>query len=370
MYKEIGSDFWLNRYDELENKEISLDFLQLNISDVAFISTGRSAISFVLEHIKISEDKKVVLLPPFTCHTVIEPFINAGYKVFYYSIDRNLKCSRESFLEDIERYQPSVVLVHGYFGFDNLSSIKDVILDIRKSGVIVIEDITQTMYSKFEHIKADYYVCSFRKWTALPDGGCAISINKPFTYKPVKVNKNLQEAKLKAFHAKYLYIYKDIGNKNEFLKMFRAAEQILCDQHDLFAMSDVSKKIQGNLKIDFIRERRRDNFQVLSKGLASISFIEPVFNNLPEDVVPLYFPVYVKHNRNELQKYLAENNIYAPIVWPKPIQCEGLVTSETNWIYDHILSIPCDQRYGSDDMRRIVQNIIDFNIKFLESTRE
>lgn len=370
MYKEIGSDFWLNRYDELENKEISLDFLQLNISDVAFISTGRSAISFVLEHIKISEDKKVVLLPPFTCHTVIEPFINAGYKVFYYSIDRNLKCSRESFLEDIERYQPSVVLVHGYFGFDTLSSIKDVILDIRKAGIIVIEDITQTMYSEFVHTKSDYYVCSFRKWAALPDGGCAISTNKSFSYKPDKVDKNLQEAKMKAFHAKYLYMCKDIGNKDEFLKMFKDAEQILCNQQDIFAMSDVSKMIQGNLQIDFLRERRRENFQILCRGLTGINFIELIFNYLPKDVVPLYFPVYVKHNRKILQKYLAENNIYAPIVWPKPIQCECLVTRETNWIYDHILSIPCDQRYSSDDMKKIVEKIIDFDVNFIESTGE
>jgi hypothetical protein len=116
IYKEIGSNFWLNRCDELKTKEISLDFLQLNIRDVAFLSTGRSAISFVLEYIELPVHKKVALLPPFTCHTVIEPFINAGYKVFYYRIDKNLTCSRQYFLEDIEKYQPSVVLVHGYFG--------------------------------------------------------------------------------------------------------------------------------------------------------------------------------------------------------------------------------------------------------------
>lgn len=370
MYKEIGSNFWLNRYNELEFRELSTDFLQIDISDIAFLSTGRSAISFVLEHIKLPEDKKVALLPLFTCHTVIEPFINAGYKLFYYNIDKDLYCSRESFLEEIGKYQPSVVLIHGYFGFNTLLSIKDVITAIRESGIIVIEDITQTMYSKFEHTKADYYISSFRKWTALPDGGFAASTNKLFSYKPNNIDKILQESKLDAFHAKYLYICKGIGNKDRFLNMFKDAEQLLCEQKDIFAMSNVSKIIQANLKIDILQKKRRENFRILSEGLTDTSLIEPVFKDLPEDVVPLYFPIYVKDNRREVQRFLAKNNIYAPIIWPKPIQCEDGVTESVDWIYDHILSIPCDQRYGIEDMKRIVNRIMEFEKKFVKTSKK
>ena len=370
MHKEIGSNFWLNRYDKLESKEISLDFLQLNIVDIAFLSTGRSAISFVLNHIELPEDKKIALLPQFTCHTVIEPFIKAGYKVFYYSIDKDLHCDKESFLKDIEKYQPSVVLVHGYFGFNTLLPIKDIITDIRESGIIVIEDITQTMYSKIEHTEADYYIASFRKWAALPDGGFAASTNKRFSYKPDKIDEKLQEAKLEAFHAKYLYICKDNGNKEEFLNMLKNAEQILSEQKEIFTMGNVSKMIQGNLEIDILRYRRRENFQYLFEGVADTSLIEPVFKDLPEDVVPLYFPIYVKCDRRTLQSFLAENNIYAPVIWPKPIQCKNNITESVDWIYDHILSIPCDQRYGIEDMKRIVEKIIEFDKKFMEVSKE
>ncbi len=120
------------------------------------------------------------------------------------------------------------------------------------------------MYSKFKHLIADYYICSFRKWTALPDGGCAISTKTPFSYKPVNQDSKLQDAKLEAFHAKYLYISKGVGYKNKFLKKFREAEQILSEQNAVFGMSMISKKLQANLNIDFIRDKRRKilNFYV------------------------------------------------------------------------------------------------------------
>ncbi len=370
MQKEIGSSFWLDRYYQWETQEINLDFLQLPICDVAFLSTGRSAISFVLKHIGLPKDNKVALLPPFTCHTVLQPFIDAGYKVHCYDIDKDLTCNRDAFAEAIFEYQPSVVLVHGYFGFDTLHSIKELIKGIGQSGITMIEDITQTMYSEYEHTQSDYYVASFRKWAALPDGACAISTNKPFTWKPHKVDASLEDAKLRAFHAKHLYMYKNIGNKEEFLRMFREAEDILCSQESIFAMSPVSRAVQGNLDIDLLRRKRKHNYDVLAHTIEDVGFLRPVFSTLPKDVTPLYFPVYVERDREGIQRYLAKNDIYAPIVWPKPIRCEGAISETVDWIYRHILSIPCDQRYDIDDMERIIDTLIQYDDRSVQSNRK
>lgn len=363
MYKEIGSNFWLNRNKDSEDKQVNLNHLQINTADIAFLSTGRGSIAFVLDHIKLPENKKVALLPPFTCHTVIEPFINAGYKVFYYRVNRDLSCNKKSFLKDIEKIKPAVVLVHGYFGFNTLSLIKDAILEIKEKGIVVIEDITQTIYSKFEYSQADYYVCSFRKWTALPDGGCAISSKEPFKYKPVEIDIKLQEAKLEAFHAKHLYINEDTGIKDDFLRKFYDAEQILCEQKSIYAMSRISKKLQGNLDINLLRVKRRKNYSILLEKLQDSNSVKPVFRELPDEVTPLYFVVYARCNRKELQNYLAKNDIYAPVVWPKPYQCNNAVNEEADWIYQHILAIPCDQRYDIDDMKRITTTLNDFEFK-------
>ena len=57
--------------------------------------------------------------------------------------------------------------------------------------------------------------------------------------------------------------------------------------------------------------------------------------------------------REDLQKYLAQNDIYCPIIWKKSHNIEKC-SLETQKIYDHILCFPIDQRYDYDDMQRIV----------------
>ena len=360
MYNEIGSNFWLNRHEQLDDTQINLDFLDIKMKDIAYLSTGRSAISFVLDNIEVLRDEKKALLPPFTCHTVIQPFINAGYKISFYRINKDLSIDKKDFLENVKVYQPSVILVHGYFGFNTLGQINDIIQEIRDLGTIIIEDITQTLYSQFNHISADYYICSFRKWTALPDGGCAISTNDLFSYKPTNVDYRLEESKLNAFHSKYLYMDINIGEKNNFLKLFYDAEQILNKQESIYAMGDVSKKLQSNLDIGELRKSRQRNYSILNESLTNSRIVEPVFPELLEEVTPLYFPIYVKCDRKAFQTYLAENKIYAPIIWPKSDLCNNSINLEVDWIYRNILSIPCDQRYSMEDMERVVEIINNY----------
>lgn len=357
MYKEIGSDFWLNKFDSLTEEKICLDFLKIKTMDTVFLSSGRSAISFVLKNIEVQDKRKVALLPPFTCHTVIEPFINAGYTVYYYRIDKSLSFTSDSLLEDIEKLRPTVILLHSYFGFNTVSSATEVIKKIKNEQITIIEDITQNLYSGFSHLNADYFIWSFRKWTALPDGGSAVSTGQEFSFLPEEIDLKLSEMKTEAFHAKYLYMTENSGEKSEFLKLLKEAEQALDAQQSIYAMSKTSQRIQAGLDIDSLVKKRRENFLTLSAGLSHSKLIEPVFSSLDENVTPLYFPVYVNKNRYEFQRHLIEKNIFAPIVWPKPIFDEGEICEDAQWVYEHILSIPCDQRYGKDEMEYIMESI-------------
>lgn len=354
MHREIGSNFWIDRYKSLPEEEIILDYLGIPIKDVAFLSTGRSAISYVLEHIESKTRNLVALLPQFTCYTVIEPFLAAGYEVYYYEVNKQLECNITDLQKSVERYGPSVILFHGYFGFNTLSNLKDVVANIRDNGVVVIEDVTQTLYSEFEHLCADYYIASLRKWGPLPDGGFAISAEDTFKSKPQEIDIALQEAKMQALHAKHLYMTEHCGEKTHFLELFRKAEAILSGQQGYYAISDFSSKVQANLDLVFLRKRRRANFETLLQATSDISVLESVFYTLPEQVTPLFFPVYIiGSDRRSAQDFLAKHDIYCPVIWPKPRYCENVVSETVDWIYDHILAIPCDQRYGNDDMERV-----------------
>lgn len=360
MLSEIGSNFWLNPDQELTNKSIGTpEQFCCKGSDYVWLSTGRSAINFVINSIESRKPrlKKVAVLPSFTCDTVFEPFLRNGFKVYYYPIENDLTTSSDNILKTVIEHDASIVLFHRYFGFNTLDGQINRMCEIlRDLGKWTIEDCTQCLYSDIPRSNSDFYVGSIRKWTGTPDGGFAVCRNGSFNGKPSMSDTALEQAKIKAFYAKYRYLYENLGTKAEMLKLYCDAENILNNQDGYFNISETSAKVQANLDIDKLVKMRTTNFIILRKSLKGP--VIPLFSLINYNCVPLYFPILVE-NRTVLQKHLAENSIYAPVVWPKdeqqPKQCEG-----AEYAYQHLLCIPIDQRYDAGDMNRIVTVINDF----------
>ena len=90
MLSEIGSNFWLKPSFQYKNTSLGTP-KQFNClgNDYVWLSTGRSAIGYVIKTIELRKPnlKKVAVLPSFTCDTVFEPFLKAGYDVFYYPVE-------------------------------------------------------------------------------------------------------------------------------------------------------------------------------------------------------------------------------------------------------------------------------------------
>lgn len=360
MLREIGSNFWLNPNETLVGTPLGTP-VQFNCKgeDYAWVSTGRSAIRYVIHTIekRCPTVKRVVVLPSFTCDTVFEPFLKAGYEVFYYPVKMNLTTMSEAIRQVVEEHDASIVLFHHYFGFGTFDSQINCFCDeMRRMGKFTIEDCTQCLYSDFERANADFTIGSIRKWTGTPDGGFAVCRDGFFESKPQKTDKQLETAKVKASYAKYRYLFENTGNKSEMLAMYRYAEDILDGQTDFFAISDTSSIIQANLNIDNLKRKRRDNFNVLSTCLKAP--IRPLFPLINGPEVPLYFPILVK-DRASLQMHLVQNDIYAPIVWPKS-ELQPEVDKGAENAYQHLLCIPVDQRYDADDMNRIADVINNF----------
>ncbi len=362
MFKEIGGNFWL-KPEQLEEREYAdLDFRYVNDNEVVvYTSSGRGAISLILDQIKITSG---VLLPLYTCESVIMPFIKKGYDVHFYDIDTNLSVNEQSFMECVNNYKPSVVLLHAYFGFDTLRSLRPKYQWLREKGIIIIEDITHSLFSNFEKSGADYYLASLRKWFALPDGGIAITIRnkiKVTTFAIFATHKKLVNLNIKAIRLKYEYAKSlDIHLKTEYRKLFYSTEELLNTDCGFYAMSPISKAILCQIDFANLSAARRSNYAYLLNHLTQQSCVKPVLNDYPADVVPLYLPVYVKCNRTKLSKYLAEGEIYAPIHWDIPNACLDQLTHTTSYVYNNILSIPCDQRYTHKDLERILIKLSEY----------
>ena len=360
MLREIGSNFWLNPNKVLIDVPLGTPAqFNCNGEDYVWLSTGRSAIRYVIQTIenRFPGINKVAVLPSYTCDTVFLPFLKAGYQVFYYSVGSDLTATSESIRQVAYECNASIVLFHRYFGFDTLDShINHFCDEMRRLGKFTIEDCTQCLYSDFDRSTADFLVGSIRKWAGTPDGGFAVCREGVFGTKPQEPDRQLETAKIEASYAKYRYLFENVGDKSEMLAMYRSAEDILDRQTDVFAISETTSKVQANLDVEYLKRKRRENYDILRTSLKSS--VQPLFSFIHGSEVPLYFPILVK-NRVSLQKYLVENAVYAPVVWPKD-EIQPIVDKGAEYAYEHLLCIPIDQRYDADDMNRIVDLIKNF----------
>ena len=359
MLSEVGSNFWISPEETVAKKTANLSTSQFLCfgSDSAWFSTGRSATLYVLDTIeqRKQEVKKVVVLPPFTCHTVIEPFLSKGYEVHTYHVGKDLMSPIDEIRSIVNAVQPGVFLFHRFFGKDTVKGIDTFIPELRQKGIIVIEDCTQCLYSSFKKSDADYFVGSIRKWCSVPDGGFAVCREGVFKNKPTQMDIALQNAKKEASVLKYEYLFERKGDKSLFLNKYREAEDILDAQNSYYTISDLSALIQNNLDIQHLTQRRRVNYQVIESKLSECQNVKLVFEHIEEDEVPLYCPILC-FERQKIQKTLVANRIYAPVVWPKADCCPE-VDKDSEYVYEHILCIPIDQRYDQDDMERVVEVI-------------
>ena len=62
------------------------------------------------------------------------------------------------------------------------------------------------------------------------------------------------------------------------------------------------------------------------------------------------------NNGIEIKKLLAQKKIYIPTLWPNVLTNTPEGSIEHNYA-KNILPLPCDQRYGIDDMKCLVKEI-------------
>jgi len=361
MFKEIGGNFWLER--EVSEDGIPSDLLLTNFPEnenVVYSSTGRGALSLILRNINIP--KKRVLIPSYICESVIKSFECHNYDIDFYEIDLDLTIDIDTFSRLVEEFDSGIIFLSSYYGLDTLKNLRSKFCSFKNRGIIIIEDLTHLFFGDTGISQADYRIASLRKWLPLPDGGVAISKNKAFKICSHQVHHSFVDMNLKAMRAKREYVkYLDIKLKNEYRSLYAASENVLDFENDFHEMSKISRLILNETDFLSMRKSRRNNYRHLDEFLKTISWLRPVFDFLPENVVPLFFPVYISRKRDDVQKYLIENEIYSPIHWPVPTHLRSKMTEKTSYIYNNILSLPCDQRYSDPEMDRICHVLKEFN---------
>lgn len=348
MLNEIGSEFWndifiseyIDKVPEWLNK----------FGNIILTSSGRGAISLLLKNAEIKT--KTALLPAYICDSVIFPFLKEEFTCYFYDINTDLTPN----LESIEHYMTcdiGVFFYMGYYGFNNNSNLSNYVNRLKENSAIVVEDITHTLFSDYERLRSDYYVASLRKWMGIPSGGFLAS-QKSIEYLPQQ-NDSFANIRKEALLIKNRCIKSpDECLKKHYLELFEKGEELLDRDAAPYYMDLISKTIINVLDIKQIKEKRQSNFNILSYGLKGVPYVDSVFYSLPNNICPLFYPLIIKGSRNNIRQKLIEHKIYCPIHWPVPAQIQTDNLKNTKKIYDNIISIPCDQRYGKEEMERII----------------
>lgn len=294
------------------------------------LNTGRNALEYILRSIK---EIKCIYIPYFTCEVVLEPIKRMAIPYSFYQINSRFEIADRIILGENE-----YIIVNNYYG------IKDLYIRslYAKYGDHLIVDCAQAFFAPtVPGIKAFY---SSRKFVGVADGGIAYLGHES------GADWTLFDEEPTELHSDHLVIRKQYGAEAGF-KNYQVNEESIGNQ-PMRKMSTVTKNALLHIDYDKIKTKRIDNWNILNDILAATNQIQTPLTSDFE--CPMVYP-YVVDNGLELRKKLISEKIFVAKYWPNVIPYNGFDFEVS--LADKVVCLPLDQRYGEEDMNRIIDII-------------
>ena len=329
--REIGSEFWEVPVIEKQNT--------LLLESTQWFLSGRSALQAIIADLG---EARSVALPSWCCDSMIKPFADAGYSIKFYPV-----IIENGELMQKVKMDADVLFLMDYFGYTGLQH------DMSGYNGVVIRDVTHSIFST-TYSDSDFYFGSLRKWCGLWTGGYAWAKDGHQLPREKKENYDYTILREKAMEQKSSYIHGWGVTDKEYLRVFDEAEEVL-EKVGIEPAADRDVMLAKKLDVEFIKERRRANAEVLRNAFPDWL----IFPEMKENNCPMFVPVLIPDGkRDALRCHLIQNEIYCPIHWP--VSEYHQLDTRTVHIYQNELSLVCDQRYTEEDMNRMVETIKSF----------
>lgn len=282
---------------------------------------GRSALLQAMKLLKLDKKSKI-LLPSYIGINdkegsgVFDPIIELGVGYEFYKLDEDLSVNKEEFAKKIKQDEVKAALVIHYFGFYQRNF--DYVLKICKiNQKYLIEDCAHAFNSFYRNKKLGRYgdigFYSIHKFLPTDDGGILL------------INNNNIEI--------------PAGLKDE--------------------ISHRTLMILQKSDIKQINKARRENFLYLLKRIKQIKGIRAFYNQFPEGIVPLNFPVLIeKGDRNDIYFKLLGEEIETVSLYHQMIpQIKKEEYPISHYISNHILNLPIHQDITRDNIDTILKEL-------------
>ena len=307
-----------------------------------FLANARSGIMILIDLLEPAS----VWMPSYLCPTMIEVVDQKKTNLRFYEVDYNLHISSTDWVDQIQT--GDLVVLIDYFAFPMSSKVAGL---VKEQGGYVLEDACQALLSERVGQYSDFVLFSPRKAIGVPDGGILVSCCN-VGFNDVELKPALSSWWLKMLEAAInRREFDQYGGDRHWYRLFREADA--ATPIGYFAMSDLSRKLLFNgFEYTKISRRRIENYSIFAHDLKDIA----MFPVLPKGTVPLGFPI--KHpRRDQIRVKLFQEQIYPPVHWP----IDGVVPaefSESHRLACQIMTLPCDQRYSSEDIHRMAISVL------------
>lgn len=314
--REIGGYFELERFKGKQYHEHAV-----------LLNCGRACLKYLIELRKI----KKIWLPDFMCDSVNKVFYEMNVEIKKYRINRlflpdyNFKIKSDEWM-----------LINDYYG-----QLKDSDIDFayNYSNKHLICDETQSWFKKPCDGIDTIYSC--RKWFGVSDGGVLVTNNSD------RLGRKLEKDES---HERMLFM---LGRfETSASKYFKkSVENNMCFENaPVKEMSKITQNILRAIDYKYVAKRRRDNWNYLEKKIGKENKLK-----IDTPLVPFMYPFLVE-NSGRIREKMAQVGIYIPVLWPSVLEEEECSTIAYQYARN-ILPLPCDQRYGLEDMEYLINEM-------------
>ena len=130
---------------------------------------------------------------------------------------------------------------------------------------------------------------------------------------------------------------------------FRNNENVL-EQVPVLGMSKLTQNLLKGIDYNRVKATRERNFSFLHENLQSINQLQ-----LKDPIGAFSYPLLLEDGV-AIRKKMQEKKIYIPMLWPDVLDSCDRNSVEYHYA-KNILPVPCDQRYGKNDMSKLFEEL-------------
>lgn len=298
-------------------------------SDGVLLNSGRHSLEYIL--MSIGQINRL-WIPYYTCDVVLQPIESLGIPYSFYHINKDFTLS-----EDFELEFGEYLIYTNYFGIMDEYCKKLAI----HYGENLILDYAQAFYAS--HIEGINTFYSPRKFVGIPDGGIA------YTNISIDIELRKDHSYDRCVHLLKRHDLLPMDGYND----FKDSSHKIANS-SLSLMSTLTKNMLTSLDYESIKEKRLANFTFLHTHLTESNELQ--MPSLDSFSCPMVYPYYTADTN--LRKRLIANQIFVATYWPNVFEWCKERDVEYN-LCKNIIPLPIDQRYGEEDMQRIINIIIN-----------